>query len=508
MLKIKNKIKNNSKSKFIDNINNTKTILTNRGYSIIKSKFSNEELEKIRNDLNVKPYINQDFGVKPKPFPVFLESPKKIYLPKHYAFNLFGEPDLIKVDKGVNINVKFNGDLRDSQKDPVDKFLQSCKEGPFLKNSRGGIISIGCGGGKTVISLYLLSKISKKTLVIVHKEFLLNQWKKRIQEFLPDAKIGIIQASKIDVEGKDIILGMLQSISMKKYDPNIFKDIGFTIIDECHHISSEVFSRALPKINSYYSLGLSATPKRKDGLSKVFHMFLGPTVYSIARKKDKNLKVKVIKYYDNDSQYSKEEVTNYGKLCISKMLTNISKSHNRNLMIVSIMKKLVNDGYQVLVLSDRRAHLKLLFSEAEKFTTVGYYVGGMSQKELEKSESKNIIFGTYPMSSEGLDIPSLNAIIFTTPKSSIEQSIGRITRQSHIKIPIAYDIVDQMSVFPNQYIRRERVYKKLGYSVYQSGINVINNVDEDFFEYFLDKKFILKEFKRKNKKNICLIEDE
>ena len=132
----------------------------------------------------------------------------------------------------------------------------------------------------------------------------------------------------------------------------------------------------------------------------------------------------------------------------------------------------------------------------------------MSQKEFEKSESKNIIFGTYPMSSEGLDIPSLNAIIFTTPKSSIEQSIGRITIQSHKKIPVAYDNVVLLSIFPNLYIRRERVYKKLGYSVYQSDINVINNTDEDFFEYFLDKKFILKEFKRKNKKNVCLIDEE
>ena len=156
--------------------------------------------------------------------------------------------------------------------------------------------------------------------------------------------------------------------------------------------------------------------------------------------------------------------------------------------------------YQVLVLSDRRAHLKYLYSLAEKFTTVGYYVGGMSQKELEKSESKNIIFGTYPMSSEGLDIPSLNAIIFTTPKSSIEQSIGRITRQSHKKMPIAYDIVDQMSMFPNQYIRRERVYKKLGYSVYTNDIKITSNSDEDSFDYFLDHKFRLKDFKRKKNK--------
>ena len=112
------------------------------------------------------------------------------------------------------------------------------------------------------MALYLLSKISKKTIVIVHKEFLLNQWK-RIEEYLPDARVGIIQANKIDIKNKDIVIAMLQSISMKEYDiDETFGNFGFTIVDECHHISAEVFCRSLPKINSMYSLGLSATPRK------------------------------------------------------------------------------------------------------------------------------------------------------------------------------------------------------------------------------------------------------
>ena len=75
--------------------------------------------------------------------------------------------------------------------------------------------------------------IKKKTLIIVHKEFLLNQWKERLEQFMPDAKIGRIQGPIIDIEGKDVVIGMLQSLSMKHYEQTMFLDFGFTILDEC-----------------------------------------------------------------------------------------------------------------------------------------------------------------------------------------------------------------------------------------------------------------------------------
>ena len=111
--------------------------------------------------------------------------------------------------------------------------------------------------------------------MIVHKSFLLNQWVERIQEFLPTAKIGRIQGPIMDIEGADIVIGMLQSLSMKNYPESTWSCFGLMIVDECHHISSEVFSRALVTIVTKYTLGLSATMKRKDGLTDVFKMFLG-----------------------------------------------------------------------------------------------------------------------------------------------------------------------------------------------------------------------------------------
>ena len=301
---------------------------------------------------------------------------------------------------------------------------------------------------------------------------------------------------------------------MKDYDVNTtFGEFGFTIIDECHHIAAEVFSKSLPKINSYYSLGLSATPKRNDGLSHVFYSYLGPMVYTINKRDDRKVDVRVINFYDvNNKFYNKEEITAYGKICVPKMITNIANNINRNILIICLTKKLIKNGNQVLILSDRRDHLKLLFSLISKFTSVGYYVGGMKQKDLDLSESKNVILGTYPMSSEGLDIPSLDSIIFTTPKSNIEQSIGRITRKQHENMPIAYDIVDNFSVFSRQYIKRERIYKRLNYDISEIRIDVFSNTDEQKFNDQLELGFKKKNFKRKSQKKdetkYLIIEDE
>ena len=142
-----------------------------------------------------------------------------------------------------------------------------------------------------------------------------------------------------------------------------------------------------------------------------------------------------------------------------------------------------------------------MFEMVSEFATVGYYIGGMKQKDLDKSEEKQVILGTYPMSSEGLDIPSLDAVIFTTPKSSIEQSIGRITRKNHEKTPVAYDIVDNFCLFPRQFDKRLKVYKKLEYEVYEQEISINQNSDENNIMYQVNTNEISKvELKKPRKK--------
>jgi superfamily II DNA or RNA helicase len=190
----------------------------------------------------------------------------------------------------------------------------------------------------------------------------------------------------------------------------------------------------------------------------------------------------------------------FGKVCVPRMVTNIVNNGNRNILINCIIKRLVEEDRRILVLSDRRDHLKAIHDMVQQYTSVGYYVGGMKQKDLDISAQKTVILGTYPMSSEGLNIPELDTAVFTTSKSSIEQSIGRIVRKVHEKIPLAIDIVDEFSVFPRQYVKREKVYRKLNYDIYEMHVYADTKSTENTFNYALDKPYKKKEFNSRGKK--------
>ncbi len=279
------------------------TTLSNYGYKVKKSELKTNEIKKIKSDLTVNPFSYNDFGEKnEKRFSLFLESPNSLYLPRFYGYDNFGIHTKNKMNDGDNIDIQFNGSMREEQMPVINSYLDSANK------IGGGLISLKCGGGKTVISLYLLSLLKKKTIVVVHKDFLMTQWRDRILQFLPTARIGKVQQDTIDIENKDIVLAMVQSLSQKEYPEDTFKSFGLAIFDECHHLGAEIFSRSMSKVASKYMLGLSATPNRKDGLRKVFEWYIGPMVYSTKTEHNDFIETRVYEYYSDDESYSKEEV--------------------------------------------------------------------------------------------------------------------------------------------------------------------------------------------------------
>lgn len=450
--------------------------LTQRGYAINKSDLEASEITALKKDLTVSPFVPETYKVgAPQTFKVYLESNTKFYLPKAYALEKFGPPAESKIDDGTDINVEFKGTLRDAQIDPVNAFMNAAHDPCKM----GGILNLQCAEGKTVMAIYLICTLKKKTIVIVHKDFLIQQWKERIQEFAPSARIGTIKAKIIDVEDKDIILASLQSLSMKEYPKDTFQGIGFLIADECHHLAAEVFSCALQKVNTRYTLGLSATIQRKDGLSKVFMWYLGGIVFKRKLRKNDVIKVRILDYESNDDEYC-EECTMYGnKPNMSKMINNICDYLPRVEYIVDYVVKLLEEEKErrVLVLSDRRNHLPMFKEVFDKagYTSSGYYFGGMKTDDLKVSEGKQIILGTYAMISEGFDVKGLDTLVLASPKSDIVQSVGRILREkpeARKHIPIVIDVVDNFSMFPSQAKKRHTYYKSCKYEITTNGSDV------------------------------------
>jgi hypothetical protein len=300
-------------------------------------------------------------------------------------------------------------------------------------------------------------------MIIVHKEFLANQWRERIQQFCPGATIGIVQQDKIEIEC-DFVIAMLQSLSMKEYTFEQFESVGTVFVDEAHHVCARVFSQSLFKMCPKHIYGLSATPDRKDGLTKVLTWFMGPIFFSIERENQKQVEVIPIQF-DCKAFREPPPTTRFGKVSLVNMITDLVENQVRNDVIIRTIQKIMKTNRQLLVLSDRRHHCQTLQSFFPDIS--GLYMGGMKEVDLEASSKKRIIFGTFSQAHEGLDIPSLDTIILSTPKSDIKQSIGRVMRETDGKKnhPQIYDIVDQWSMLYAMYSKRRRVYNQGGFKI-------------------------------------------
>jgi superfamily II DNA or RNA helicase len=291
------------------------------------------------------------------------------------------------------------------------------------------------------------------------------------------------------------------------------KNINGVVVHNCHHFSSRVFSRALLKIFPKYTIGLSATPNRNDGLTKVFKWFLGDTLVKVERKGDNAVYIKSFTYTSNDKLFAEKKrfIKTMGgsKPDTVKMITNMYKIEDRNIFISKILNALrCKDERKTLVLSGRIEHLKTLKKlvdndilkdiesgkcSVDEFTT-SFYIGGMKDYELKESENADIIFATYSMAEEGLDIDGLNTLILATPKKNIIQSIGRIMRkpiQEGDINPLIIDIIDNLSCFKSWGEQRIKYYKSKNYTV--SNYKSFNNELIPFKEFMVNENILSKD---------------
>jgi superfamily II DNA or RNA helicase len=358
----------------------------------------------------------------------------------------------------------------------------------------------------TVMALKIISELAKKTLIIVHKEFLMDQWIERIKEFLPTATVGKIQGQTFDIQDKDIVIGMVQTMYDRQYQENAFSSFGLTVIDEVHRIGSEQFSKTLFKTITPYMLGISATVERKDKLTKILYMFIGDRIYSEERKDEDAVEVRAIQYKTNDPDFNEVELDFRGNTKFSSMIKKLCDFNYRSDFIVDIVKDLIcecNDS-QIMILCHNRSLLKYLHDAIEhrKIASVGFYVGGMKKEDLQETESKQIVLATYAMAAEALDIKTLSILIMATPKTDITQSVGRILRVKHEK-PIIIDMVDSHDVFQSQWQKRKTFYRKCKYNIIQVESTKYKGEETEWKNIFNPKK----NEKEKEPKPTCLIDN-
>ncbi len=495
-------------------------ILTIKGYAVRKDFLTDDQTKELQEELYVTPNINQKFVRQADKdalsFKLYRESPTRFYVPRAWGKMKYGKEDSNLVPEGTSLrsDLQFIGKPYDYQKAVVDHFLFA---------GSNGLICVPCGRGKTFMAIWTALRIGKKFLVIVDKEFLMNQWKGELEALVPGIQIGILQEDRCqigeetvvgkkmgvaelkqvckekglkvggkreellerireqdplfeDVEKKtiqyDCTIAMIQTLVQRDFPQNIFDSFGFTIFDECHHLGAQHFSKVFNKVQTRYALGLSATPVRDDGLTKVFEWHLGKPVYwEKTREPDPDVIVKPLYMEFEEETYTRLPLDWRKEVVMPRLLTQILEYAPRTKIIVDTIVELCkHDDRRVLVLSERISHLEHIEKGIKPSGySMSYYIGGMKEEEREGgAATAKILLATYAMASEAMNIKTLNSVVLASPRKKVEQSTGRILRiRAHERkvSPIIVDVVDSHDMYRGQYRKRLAYYRKCKYTI-------------------------------------------
>lgn len=422
------------------------------------------DTESMKHDLTIEGKKNSEFGSR-EALVTYSECDKYIFVPKVYGMSLLKEKGFpfLRIDHpGQKIDVSFSGKLRENQVAVVQDTVDA------LRRTEGAVMNMYCGFGKTTCCNFITCELKLKTLVLVHSSSLVEQWKQRIEQFVKGSSVGLVRQNTFDIDGRTHVIALMQSICKREYPKKAFQSFGLTVIDECHHVCAEQLSRCLQKAGSRYRLGLSATPFRKDGFTPFLFQAVGAISCTVERDHStQDIDVHAVELDVGPSEVHYIRRSGKKSVNIARMITELTEHEGRTDCIVGCVKKLATGGRQVMVLSDRRSHLQIMHQAlVDTAYTTSFMVGGVPPDAMRLAETATVIFATYAYASEGVDVPSLDTVVFATPRVDVVQTTGRILRKHDDKQkPLVVDFVDVFSLFQNQFSKRLKYYKKLGADV-------------------------------------------
>ena len=403
-----------------------------------------QSTKEIKKNLTVRPAENA-LGIRPPSFRVWQDGSKAgtIRVPP-FCDAVIPDARAAASSPGAPARIDFVGTLRPHQNEAISRGVEA----------GGGVLSLDVGMGKTVCALALAARFKRRTMIIVHKGFLADQWIERIGQFCPGATVGRIQQDTFEVEGRDFVIAMIQTLCVRPWPADAFKSIGMVIVDEAHHIAAQAFSQTMFLFRPKYTLGLTATPERKDGLTRLLYWFMGPEFFRLQRKDQDQVTVHRVPF-TCEAFLEAPPVTNFGKLNFAEVVNVLTRIPERNALIKDLIQK--SPGQHILVLTDRREHAAWL---RDNIAGSALYIGGMKQDALDAASKARVVVGTFSLAQEGLDIPTLDTVFLVTPHSDVKQAIGRILRGA--SRPVIWDVVDAWSVLYSMWRKRLGTYRDLG----------------------------------------------
>jgi len=326
-----------------------------------------------------------------------------------------------------------------------------------LSGKEYGLLVAPPGFGKTFVAAVLVARRRVTTLVLVHKTTLLEQWRQRLAEYLAldEKAIGILGQGKNRLNGT-LDVATLQSL---RHRPETIENYTQVIVDEAHHIPASSYEIPLRSFRGRYLLGLSATPRRKDGMHPLMFFQCGPVAFEVSQKLHIRHTLQV--------RYSRFETMEES---FASILNELVLCEERNRLIVETVVS--HRGRRMLLLSERIEHLNtlyhLLHDRGIAVTLLHGTLGRRMQRKMKAElEAAEVLLSTSGYIGEGVDIGHLDTLILTMPISysgRMVQYLGRIGRQGQRCLVI--DIVDEkVPMLKASFRKRQSAYRKMGYAV-------------------------------------------
>jgi superfamily II DNA or RNA helicase len=402
-----------------------------------------------------------------------------------------------KTNPGNHINVEFIGTLRDEQQLASEEMLK-CEN---------GVLAATTAFGKTVIAAKLIANRKVNTLILVHRQHLLSQWKARLTEFLTiDEKLPALEKKRGRKKQQSLIgqigagknnphfiidIAIMQSLSSGGDVKDWIKDYGMVIVDECHHVPAFSFEQILKNVHARYVYGLTATPTRQDGHHPIMFMHCGPIRYSVDARKQAEKRPFEHFIIPRFTSFQTSSDTDEKEISIQELYSEIIADEFRNQLIADDVINAFQNGRNSLVLTERTAHVAELAKKLNKnIPDVITLTGSMGTKETrdvlarisETAASQQLtLIATGKYIGEGFDEARLDTLFLAMPiswKGTVQQYAGRLHRLfENKKDAQIYDYADiRVRMLEKMYNKRLAGYASIGYKT-RTGSFTYESVD-------------------------------
>lgn len=454
-------------------------------YGIRKQDLEAGEMLRLQEELTVVPLSNDAVGpvnARPEPFRMYSESSDYFWMPRYFGYVRYGFPvndQQFHFQNHVAMSDQVQCILKPDPERFQDIALRNILQCFQRREFRMGIVKLPCGYGKTGLALHAVTTGIRqlegnnhqkcwRTAILVPSDKLVQQWAtEAIPKWCPGAVVKILQGSQNDIEGCDFAVCSLASFATQQYSG--LDTFGTVIVDEAHRIGARTFSQVLPRFSPKYILGISATPHRNDGLTKILQWSLGPMIFQANRKPDPDTHIHIYQYqHGGTHQNIQRRIMGINKWQFHQMFQKVHRDLAYNVYAMQQIAQIFQDPKRyILVFGKEVPHLEWVRQQLrDRFqipeTDMGFIHAKVPKADRPGLQQRRLVLMTNSKNNtDGLDLTQVNCIAFLAPNKEVEQTSGRMLRETKrspdLPKPMLLEFAITDTIFDTSWIQKQHI---------------------------------------------------